>query len=207
MKSISSVVSSLGPPLIGLIGVAVGLVLGNWLNQRSEQRKAERDERTRRRIRGEQVASELIKVCYETFDAARVAETAEGESEPLNERRDTLTHELRTRGHEIPDPGVRKALADVVTCFESFYAAVEMGEGRPIDIFLIARNTGVDVLRAYLHDEPMPDAGRVANIAAVIDAYWEDRIQAEQQWRKEERQRRARQRERANQSQEGKLDV
>src|SRR6266540_3902147 len=101
MKSISSVVSSLGPPLIGLIGVAVGLVLGNWLNQRSEQRKAERDERTRRRIRGE----------------------------------------------------------------------------------------------------------RVANIAAVIDAYWEDRIQAEQQWRKEERQRRARQRERANQSQEGKLDV
>jgi hypothetical protein len=48
MKSGWSALSSLGPPLIGLIGVTLGILLGNWLNQKSEARKGEREERTRR---------------------------------------------------------------------------------------------------------------------------------------------------------------
>jgi hypothetical protein len=74
-----SALSSLGPPLIGVIGVTLGLLLRNWLNQKSEARKAEREERTRRRIRGEEVASELIHVCYQVFDAALAAERAESQ--------------------------------------------------------------------------------------------------------------------------------
>jgi hypothetical protein len=221
MKSGWSALSSLGPPLIGLIGVTIGLLLGNWLNQKSEARKAEREERTRRRIRGEEVASELIHVCYQAYDTALAAETAERQRpwlseaettdrediERLGERRNTLVHQLRSRSQEIPDPVVRRILTDVVTCFESVDTAVQMGEGSPREILATARDTGIDVLRGYLHGEPLPDAGRVASIVRVIESYWEDRFQAEEKWCEEERQRRRQELEQAQQSQDPEPDA
>jgi hypothetical protein len=187
--------------VLGVVGTLAGLGIGWWLNQHAERQRAEEHERQRRRIRAEETARMLMDACNEAYELSlSIIQTSEqlyradrdgkdpirARLEELRSQRRRQTATLLTRRHDIPDPHLRTVVKQIADCFTSYNAAHQYGGGTPYEIIWQAREQGTDILGAYLRDEPLPDAKRLAELSKMIHDYYQDLDDAQEAFLAEE---------------------
>jgi hypothetical protein len=153
--------------LISFGGVALGVVLGSMLNLMVELQRDRRADRARRRELGEDAAAALRDLCYEAADVARELQ-GDGDTS-VSTRLYTVTRQILSRQHDIPDKRVRDALRDVVTCLRYASDAFNATDVSPREVIFTAEQTGVELLGAYRRGQQLPDFTRLARLAGWLE--------------------------------------
>lgn len=181
-----------------LIGASFALG-GIWFEKRSQakadEKRWDREEARRRRIRGEEVAREARRALLEAaalFEASwvRASGRAVNWESPPGELVGKLTERALDSSIEVPDDGVRLFVRNAVSALAFADDANEAGGPPP---WTLARSVAAEtdaVIGAYLRGERLPPAAEVETAVAAagewqaqMDAYYAER-QAEWQQRR-----------------------
>lgn len=180
-----------------VVAVVIGQLLGQRFTRRADERRWDREDAARRRLRGEEAALEARKALRKASSLFEAGWEAAGYQsgrweQPPDEAVGELTEHAQDVAIDIPDDDVQLFIRHATDALNSADVANQGGADPP---WVIARAVATEVdavIGAYRRGAPIPPAPETIAAVRAAGEWWAEITRIEAEHRERERQARAR---------------